>query len=139
MSELEERMTVATVDICSCGIVMHQLDGDDYDTLGSDSGMCCPDCGNEQFATIEQLQAELAAEQEKNRWIPVSEMLPEKVHRTKTLFFNCSDDVIVSDGNSWCSGRYKFLSESWGRSDHNVGEVTHWRHIHLPEEDEVKP
>ncbi len=55
----EERMTVETVDICTCGIVMHQADADDYDTLGSISGTCCPDCGNEKFQTVAELQAEL--------------------------------------------------------------------------------
>ena len=55
----EERMTVATVDICSCGLVMHQYDEDDYDTLGTDCSVLCPDCGNEKFTTIKQLQAEL--------------------------------------------------------------------------------
>ena len=56
---IEERMTVATVDICPCGSVMHQCDADDYGTLGSVSGTCCHECGNEKFTTIEQLQAEL--------------------------------------------------------------------------------
>jgi len=54
----EERMTVETVDICPCGLVMHQANDDDYDSGGSDSGICCPDCGNEEFTTIKQLQAE---------------------------------------------------------------------------------
>ncbi|HDZ38773.1 MAG TPA: hypothetical protein ENH62_10875 [Marinobacter sp.] len=54
----EERMTVATVDICTCGIVMHQLDDDDYDTFGAKGPVCCSDCGNEKFVTVKQLQAE---------------------------------------------------------------------------------
>lgn len=57
--ESEERMTVETVNICTCGIVMHQLNPDDYDSGGSDSGTCCPDCGNEKFQTVKQLQAKL--------------------------------------------------------------------------------
>lgn len=55
---VEKCMTVKTVDICSCGNVMFHLD--DYDTFGTDDGLCCPNCGNEVFQTIEQLQAELA-------------------------------------------------------------------------------
>ena len=57
--ETEERMTVKTVDICNCGLVMHQLNLDDYDTGGADKCVCCSHCGNEDFQTIEQLQADL--------------------------------------------------------------------------------
>lgn len=64
MSECEERMNVATVDICPCGTVMHLLQADDYGAAGSDSGICCMDCGNEQFVTVQELQAEL----DKHRW-----------------------------------------------------------------------
>lgn len=57
-TEIVERMTTKTVDICTCGLVMHQLDVDDYDTLGTDEGVCCPDCGNEKFQTIAELRDE---------------------------------------------------------------------------------
>ncbi len=53
--EQEERKTINTVDICSCGLVMHQLNSDDYDTLGADSPICCPDCGNDRFLTVAEL------------------------------------------------------------------------------------
>lgn len=51
----DERMTIDTVDVCKCELVMHQGNPDDYDTLGSDSGVCCPNCGNENFQTVKQL------------------------------------------------------------------------------------
>ena len=63
----EERMKVSTVDICKCGLVMHQAEADDYDTLGAESATCCPDCGNEKFQTIQQLQAELATANKENK------------------------------------------------------------------------
>ncbi len=56
--ETEERMTIETVDICPCGVVMHQANPDDYDTLGATGPVCCPDCGNEVFQTIKQLRTE---------------------------------------------------------------------------------
>ena len=56
LQENEESMNVTNVSICTCGRVMFSLD--DYDTLGSDSGICCPDCGNEKFQTVGELQAE---------------------------------------------------------------------------------
>lgn len=53
--EQSERMTIGTVDVCKCGLVMHQGNPDDYDTLGADGPICCPDCGNEKFQTVEQV------------------------------------------------------------------------------------
>ena len=61
----EERMTAKTVDICTCGLVMHQLDDDDYDTLGATEPVCCPNCGNEKFQTIDDLQSQLAEAKKK--------------------------------------------------------------------------
>ena len=65
----EERMTIATVDVCPCGLVMHQGDEDDYDTGGAESGICCPDCGNEKFMTVQQLQAELHTTAKQIGWL----------------------------------------------------------------------
>lgn len=61
----EEPQTVETTYICTCGRVMTVLD--DFDTLGSDSGICCPDCGNEEFQSITELQAELDKLKTENR------------------------------------------------------------------------
>lgn len=55
----EEQKTVETTEICTCNNVFHQAEPDDYDTLGSDSGVCCPDCGNEEFQTVADLQSQL--------------------------------------------------------------------------------
>jgi len=60
----EEPKTVETTYLCTRGRVMATID--DVDTLGSDSGMCCPDCGNEDFQSIAELQAELEAVEDKN-------------------------------------------------------------------------
>lgn len=54
----KERKRVDTVYICLCGLVMDMADDDDFDTLGADSEICCPDCGNENFKTVAHLQAE---------------------------------------------------------------------------------
>ena len=117
----EERMTVATVDICSCGLVMHQYDEDDYDTLGTDCSVLCPDCGNEKFTTIEQLQAELA----KYRWIPVEERLPG----------NANAVLLVCNHYFYIGCCRKGLWYIEGILNTNV---THWKLIILPGQ-EVKP
>ncbi len=131
MSESEERMTVATVDICSCGTVMHQLDDDDYDTLGSASGVCCADCGNEQFTTIKDLQAELATAKKEHRWIPVGELPP----RDKS--YHHSKWYVLTDGKDWTIGYYDFPFKRWSKGhspfDLPMAAITHYRSPTLPE------
>ena len=46
----QEIATTENVDVCKCGVVM--FEADDYDTLGSKDGICCPRCGNEEFESI---------------------------------------------------------------------------------------
>ena len=46
--------------ICICGRVMDWNDENDFDAMGSESGRCCPDCGNEKFMTIEEIHVQLA-------------------------------------------------------------------------------
>jgi len=46
------------------------IDSDDYDTLGSDSGLCCPDCGNEKFRSI----ADILLETDMNNTKRIDEM-----------------------------------------------------------------
>jgi len=62
--------TIKNTYICPCGNVF--FDADDYDTLGSESGVCCPNCGNEKFQTVkdrldtlEAINADLLAALEK--------------------------------------------------------------------------
>ena len=44
-------MTIDDTDVClNCGYLF--FDEDDYDTLGADGPVCCPDCGNEKFVTV---------------------------------------------------------------------------------------
>lgn len=45
-----ETRTIENTYICSCGNIF--VEADDYDTIGSESGVCCPNCGNEKFQTI---------------------------------------------------------------------------------------
>jgi len=44
------KRTIENTEVCSCGNIF--VEDDDYDTLGSESGVCCPDCGNEKFQTV---------------------------------------------------------------------------------------
>jgi len=44
--------TIENTEVCPCGNVF--FDDDDYDTLGSESGVCCPSCGNEKFQTVKE-------------------------------------------------------------------------------------
>ena len=125
----EERMKVSTVVICKCGLVMHQAEADDYDTLGAESATCCPDCGNEKFQTIQQLQAELA----KLRWIPVTERLPVLTQKIASPVPKESEEVWVSDGKQTAKA-YWMGTKHWLFSDGiRLFIVTHWMPIILPE------
>lgn len=50
----EERKTTKHTEVCiSCGLVF--IDADDYDTLGSKCGLCCPVCGVEKFVSVKTI------------------------------------------------------------------------------------
>jgi hypothetical protein len=53
---LEQPRKIDNVKFCKCGNVF--FFDEDYDSCGSDSGCCCPDCGDEQFKAIADLKAE---------------------------------------------------------------------------------
>jgi len=81
-AELEEEagkvFTTENVYICKCGRITGDPAEypDDYGTLGSDSGICCHDCGNENFETIKSHIDRLEAENKKLREIkcpPISD------------------------------------------------------------------
>lgn len=89
---------------------------------------------------------EIVKEQEKievpfaivaNKWIPVSERLPEmhKVELEDGEYFMISDSVLITDGNSVCMSEYEIDDEErygWLEHDYEFsGEVTHW--MPLPE------
>ncbi|KKN33736.1 hypothetical protein LCGC14_0800550 [marine sediment metagenome] len=61
----EEPKTTNNTEVCVCGRVFNTFGPDDYNTGGSESGVCCPDCGNEDFQTVADLRTELAATKEK--------------------------------------------------------------------------
>ena len=45
--------TIENTEVCPCGNTF--VEDDDYDSAGSESGVCCPDCGNEKFKTVKEL------------------------------------------------------------------------------------
>ncbi len=74
---------------------------------------------------IEQLQSQLTAEKEKNRWIPVGEGLPDYEVEVLALCYESGDCIIrqLDYSSDWrnCHGvKYKY-------------NVTHWRSIDLLE------
>ncbi len=81
----------------------------------------CPAC------LIERI-AELEAQLEQHRWIPVTERLPENV---ATVF------IFTGEGR----GGVGFYGEDetgyiWERLDHAINlKITHWKPIYLPEKD----
>ena len=72
-----------------------------------------------------------------NKWIPVSERLPEmhKVKLEDDEYYMISDSVLITDGNSVCMSEYEIDDEErygWLEHDYEFsGEVTHW--MPLPE------
>ena len=49
-----ERKTTALTEVCiTCSYVF--TEDDDYDTLGAEKALCCPDCGREDFITVETI------------------------------------------------------------------------------------
>ena len=95
--------------------------------------------GDQIIGEHDQTKKRLAAAEEKLRWIPVGERLPEH-----------NQEVIVFAKNSyWYCRKYK-TKDGFGSGGmegfHNIGStmvmptmnVTHWRPITLPKKDEVK-
>ena len=92
-----------------------------------------PDCDKIRiilnFRTqVEQLTKDLEAEREKNRWIPVSERLPEK-----------DIDCLCFEGKFAGLGYYgrnsNTLRMQWQVNGFVSKYVTHWKPIILPEKD----
>ena len=53
-AEIKEAKTIKNTLVCErCQRVF--AEDDDFDTLGSKSGICCPDCGTEDFISVEDL------------------------------------------------------------------------------------
>ncbi len=73
---------------------------------------------------LETKIAELEAELEKHRWIPVSESLPKKIKE----FFR-SDVCFVSDGNEVWVAAYNFSAFYWQCPSN---DITHWKPINKP-------
>ncbi len=79
------------------------------------------DCSHEN----ERVRQQLAAEQEKNRWIPVGERLPEKTEK------DLRPQMLVFDGESINIALWRHYTFGWG-FETDEGEPTHWRPIDLP-------
>ncbi len=90
---------------------------------------------NEGLANdIEDLKEDLATLQEKTRWIPVGEKLPEKDGE----FFH-SDYVVATDGKERTWARYDYENGWWEKSnspyDLSMGEIIGWlENPELPKE-----
>lgn len=60
----QTRAQIEEICFCPCGRTF--VDADDYDTLGSESGVCCPDCGSEEFRSIKDFQIEVLRKAQKS-------------------------------------------------------------------------
>jgi len=82
---------------------------------------------DEKQDEIERLQSELKELKEKQRWIPVSEKLPEKANR---VFVYMKNNYIII-------ATYFINSHVW-KNDHgsNISNVTHWMVLPVPPEEE---
>ncbi len=83
----------------------------------------------QQADRIEQLQSELATEQEKNRWIPVEERLPKRGQLVDGYIENLKQRIPNLKGDYVNCKETITDSEGWG-----IEGLTHWRLITLPKE-----
>ena len=111
------------------------------------NGMECPHYSNAIHALeqIESLQAENAALKEANRWIPVSERLPEKppdYFKDGHWWMVSGEDFIVADSD----GKVYEAHWTYGCSHQNyfwyvnsltpLTNITHWRPLPEPQKGE---
>ncbi len=93
---------------------------------------------------VAELQAENKRLKEENRWIPISERLPElkKVNEKDTFQ---SDWVLITDGKCWVEAYYYDYTKREAKPNYATGkgwycqgiykeEITHWTPIILPEQ-----
>ena len=89
------------------------------------NGFCSVEC--EEYYSLEEeinaLNARIAELEAAQRWIPVSERLPEEGHKVLVLLTDGAISIDLIYGND-------FLYENW------VGDITHW--MPLPESPEVQ-
>jgi len=94
---------------------------------------------NERLLAInDDLVAKLAAEQEKNRWIPVAERLPEEDGYYLTKYKG--DKRQCLDEKTWIRAYpfYGMFKDNWIYKKPTKYSVTHWRPIDLPDEPDGK-
>ena len=89
--------------------------------------IACLDCSNEHGMLAAWL-TELQERRQADRWVPVSERLPEDY--TRVLITNEYGEVICIDWNTWYQKEYKDARKSY--------KATAWRPLPEPYESEDK-
>ena len=76
----------------------------------------------QRFLELCEAERKLAELQERERWIPVTERLPEN-----------DEFVFIAKAEAWVSkGLYVTERKRWELLSHDVVEVTHWRPLPAP-------
>ena len=92
---------------------------------GAECGKCWRCRGIKSEATVEQLQSELAALKESQRWVPVGERLPEIGSN-----FLVYDKYYAGHEDFSCI-RFGRMSKSWGiaaQGENGANDtITHWK------------
>ena len=68
-----------------CGRKANWYDPDDFDSLGSVSGICCITCGKEEFLTIGELWERYAAEQKEKEKLNGQLLVILKVTKSRLI------------------------------------------------------
>lgn len=84
---------------------------------------------NAEDESLKALVDYIAELEEKQRWIPVSERLPEKQSEGE-----CTDDVLTISSSGYTTAYYDYADECWVSMF--TAEVTHW--MPLPQPPEVQ-
>jgi hypothetical protein len=70
---------------------------------------------------------------EKNRWIPITEKLPNKVN---DFCDESSEWVWITDGKEIIESYYNFRTNNWFCHGMNKEKITHWQYKFLPKNDQ---
>lgn len=101
---------------------------------GDDMGKAYATCQRLQ-QRVEELQAQLTAEKEKNRWIPVGKRLPKKTGEYFVLprIKHCPSLWFQDGGWFWYDHTDDCISDTIRHRP--IPVITHWRLITLPEKE----
>jgi phage shock protein A len=78
-------------------------------------------------ARIKELEQELTAIRERDRWIPVSEKLPEVGQEVEIFTTSMRRFIVIRDGNY-----FEFCLQGTRYAFHWQDDVTHWRPLPAP-------